>query len=203
MFEDLPPLKTKSRRDNSAGSETGHDPDTLINAVISREGGYSNHPADRGGETRWGITQAVARQHGYHGAMRALPRGFAVEIYRRIYWLKPKFDDIALLAPSVAAEMFDIGVNMGTSVATGFLQRALNALNRGTLDYADIAVDRVIGAQTLGALAHYMRQRGTAGESVLLRAIDSLQGARYIQLAETRPANEAFLFGWLAHRTRA
>ncbi|MES2753138.1 MAG: glycosyl hydrolase 108 family protein, partial [Pseudomonadota bacterium] len=29
---------------------------TLIDAVIGREGGYSNHPADRGGPTRWGVT---------------------------------------------------------------------------------------------------------------------------------------------------
>jgi lysozyme family protein len=41
--------------------------DQLIEEVIGREGGYSNHPADRGGATRWGITEAVARAHGYRG----------------------------------------------------------------------------------------------------------------------------------------
>ena len=30
------------------------DVDNLIDGVIGREGGYSNHPADRGGATRWG-----------------------------------------------------------------------------------------------------------------------------------------------------
>ncbi|MEO1045287.1 MAG: glycosyl hydrolase 108 family protein [Pseudomonadota bacterium] len=174
----------------------------LINGVIAREGGYSNHPADRGGETNWGITHKVARQHGYHGPMRDMPRERAVEIYTRIYWLRPGFDGLAADAPTVAAELFDIGVNMGPGIAIGFLQRALNALNRGEKDYADIAIDRVIGEQTVGALHRFIRRRGQAGESVLLRAIDSLQGARYIQLAESRPANEAFLYGWLAHRTR-
>jgi hypothetical protein len=35
---------------------------------------------------------------------------------------------------------------------------------------------------------------------VLVKAIDALQGERYIALAERRPANEAFLYGWLAQR---
>ena len=35
--------------------------DALIDAVIDREGGYVNHPADRGVPTRWGVTEAVAR----------------------------------------------------------------------------------------------------------------------------------------------
>ena len=31
------------------------DLDELIDALIEREGGYVNHPADRGGPTRWGF----------------------------------------------------------------------------------------------------------------------------------------------------
>ena len=43
--------------------------------------------------------------------------------------------------------------------------------------------------------------RGKAGaETVMLRAIEALQGERYLRLAERRPANEAFLYGWLANR---
>jgi hypothetical protein len=45
-----------------------------------------------------------------------------------------------------------------------------------------------------------MRLRGKAGEKVLLKAIEALQGERYVALAESRPANEAFLYGWLANR---
>lgn len=105
--------------------------DDLIEELIAREGGYTNHPADRGGPTRWGITEAVARAHGYAGAMRALPREEAASVYRRLYWLRPGFDRVAELAPRIAAELFDTGVNMGPEVAAGFLQRALNALNRG------------------------------------------------------------------------
>src|SRR3546814_17123188 len=62
-------------------------------------------PADRGGATRWGITERVARQHGYAGAMRAFPRDEAAAIYRRLYWLRPRFDAVAARAPALAAEL--------------------------------------------------------------------------------------------------
>lgn len=176
------------------------DADALIDAVIDREGRYVNHPADRGGPTCWGITEAVARAQGYDGAMRDLPRADAAAIYHSIYWLRPDFDKVALRAPQIAAELFDTGVNMGTAVAAGFLQRALNALNRAARDYPDIAVDREIGPRTLSALDAFLRARGKGGETVLLRAMEALQGERYIALAERRPSQEAFLYGWLANR---
>jgi len=174
--------------------------DQLINEVLKREGGYSNHPHDRGGETNWGITIATARKHGYDGPMRTMPLAEAHSIYKRIYWLKPKFDKIAAIAPKIATEMFDTGVNMGPRTATGFVQRALNALNRQERDYKDLNVDKNIGPATLQALSAYVGKRGHKGENILLRAIEALQGERYIRLAEKRTANESFLYGWLEHR---
>jgi lysozyme family protein len=172
----------------------------LIDEVIDREGGYSNHPADRGGETNWGITNAVARADGYHGPMRDLPRARAEAIYRRLYWLAPALDRVAERAPLLAAELFDTGVNMGPAVAVCFLQRALNALNRGASDYPDLVLDGRVGPRTLAALDAFLAHRGPVGETVLVRAVEALQGERYLALAEARPANEAFLYGWLANR---
>ncbi len=174
--------------------------DQLIEDVIDREGDYVNHPADRGGPTRWGITEAVARRQGYMDDMRHLPQSDAAAIYKRLYWIAPAFERIAEAAPKLAAELFDTGINMGTGTATGFLQRALNALNRNGCDYADLAVDRRIGPATLLALHAFFRRRGEAGESVLLKAVEALQGAHYVRLAETRPSQEAFLYGWIANR---
>lgn len=176
------------------------DIDTLIDKAITLEGDFSNHPADRGGPTRWGVTEAVARAHGYAGKMQHFPREQAAVIYKRKYWHRPGFDRIAQRAPHLAAELFDSGINMGVRTASGFLQRALNALNRNGRDYKDIAADRVIGSETMAALDAFLRKRGSQGEQVLLKAVEALQGARYVKIAETRPANEAFLYGWLAHR---
>lgn len=174
--------------------------DQLIDQVIDREGGYSDHPADRGGKTCCGITEATARANGYMSPMRDLPRDTAARIYRRIYWQQPGYDRVAPLAPNIAAELFDTAVNMGPGVATGFLQRALNALNRGAVDYPDLPIDSLIGDRTLAALGAFLKLRGRRGETVLLKAMEALQGERYLSLAEHRPANEAFLYGWLANR---
>jgi lysozyme family protein len=97
--------------------------------------------------------------------------------------------------------MFDTGVNMGPAVATTFLQRALTALNRGGKDYPDLVPDGRVGPATIVALDAFLEARGSrGGETVMLRALEALQGERYLRLAEKRPANEAFLYGWLANR---
>ena len=175
--------------------------ENMIDALIEREGGYVANPDDKGGLTCFGITEAVARANGYRGAMRQLPREEAAAIYKRLYWLRPRFDEVAQRSPRIAAELFDTGVNMGPAVAVTFLQRALTALNRNATDYPDLVPDGRIGPQTLAALDAFLRVRGTtSGEAVLLRALEALQGERYLRLAERRPANEAFLYGWLANR---
>jgi lysozyme family protein len=187
---------------NKAAQEQWDSTDRLIEELIEREGGYVNHVADKGGPTRFGITEAVARAHGYAGAMALLPRDEAAAIYRRLYWLRPRFDEVAKRAPSVAAELFDTGANMGPAVATTFLQRALTALNRNGSDYPDLVPDGRAGPRTIAALDGFLEVRGRkAGEAVLMRALEALQGERYLRLAERRPANEAFLYGWLANRT--
>jgi lysozyme family protein len=186
---------------DEAPRDQAHDADRLIDELIEREGGFVNHPADRGGPTRFGITEAVARAHGYSGAMAMLPRDEAAAIYRRLYWLRPRFDEIAKRAPAVAAELFDTGANMGPAVATTFLQRALTALNRNGKDYPDLVPDGRAGPRTMAALDGFLQARGRrSGQTVLLRALEALQGERYLRLAERRPANEAFLYGWLANR---
>ena len=48
------------------------DFDTAFTTLLKHEGGYSDHPADPGGKTRFGITEAVAHEVGYRGDMREL-----------------------------------------------------------------------------------------------------------------------------------
>lgn len=177
------------------------DVDALVEKLIEREGGYVARSADTGGPTRFGITEAVARANGYRGPMRDLPRDEAAAIYRRLYWLRPRLDQVAERSMPVAAELFDTGANMGPAVAATFLQRVLTALNRNAKDYPDLVPDGRVGPRTLAALGTFFELRGkSSGESVLLRALEALQGERYLRLAERRPANEAFLYGWLANR---
>jgi lysozyme family protein len=171
--------------------------DDILANVLKAEGGYVNDPSDKGGETNWGITKAVARTAGYQGAMKDLPKAIALEIYRGQYVIKPGFGLIANISPAIAAELVDTGVNMGPAVPSGFLQRALNALNQQGADYPDIVADGRIGAATVGALKAFLAKRGAEGERRLLALLNALQGARYLSLAEGSPSQERFMYGWL------
>lgn len=172
----------------------------IINDIIKVEGGYVNDPKDAGGATCWGITEAVARKHGYTGNMKDLPKQTAYNIYYDSYVVAPGFDKIAAVDSDIAAELVDTGVNMGTGVAGKFLQQALNAFNDGGSKYPDLTVDGIVGKASVSALQAFLKQRGADGKVVLLRALNSLQGARYIMLAETKPQNERFVFGWIKNR---
>jgi len=172
----------------------------IINHIIAIEGGFVDDPADSGGATRYGITEAVARENGYTGDMRELPRDLAFKIYVDKYWEPLHLTAIELMSPSLAAEIADTGVNMGIKRAAKFVQRALNALNNRGKIYPDLTVDSQLGAKTLRALGDYLAYRGKEGEEVLLKVLNSLQGSFYVVLSERREKDEVFLFGWFKHR---
>lgn len=103
--------------------------DDIFNAILGKEGGYVNHPDDKGGPTNWGITQATARAHGYVGNMRDLTRQQALNILTADYWTGPRFDLVSEVSSDIAAELCDTGVNMGPSVQVKWFQRWLNVFN--------------------------------------------------------------------------
>jgi len=173
-----------------------------ITALIQREGGYTNDPNDKGGETNFGITVAVARAFGYTGPMASMTQQVARDIYAQRYWHQPRFDDVDMASELVAEELLDTGVNMGTATAGKFLQRALNVLNQGDKTYPNIAVDGGVGNMTIAALKAFLAARGKAGETVLVRMLNAQQSVRYIELAEANVTQESFEFGWQLNRVR-
>jgi len=168
--------------------------------VLGKEAGYSDDPRDSGGKTKYGITESVARAFGYVGPMNLLSLGQAKAIYRGRYWDALQLDQVASLAPAVAGELFDTAVNLGTDQAATFLQRALNVLNKEGSWYPDVKADGRIGPMTLASLREFVRRRGAEGQVVLLRALNVLQGAFYVELSERRAKDEAFVYGWLLNR---
>ena len=169
----------------------------IINAIIDVEGGYVNDPNDSGGETNFGITVQVARANGYTGDMRDMPREVAFDIYAAKYWDAVRADELVELSEIVADEVVDTAVNMGAGRAIKFLQRALNVLNTQGKLYPDLTVDGAIGPATINALRGYL---STRNELVLSRALNCLQGAFYIELAERREKDERFVYGWFKNR---
>jgi len=174
-----------------------------VNNTIKKEGGYVNNPHDRGGPTKYGITQRTARRHGYKGDMRDLTREQAVQIYISEYMIEPGFARVAEINPAIAEELFDTGVLSGPALPRPWLQRCLNLLNHTHKDepwFDDLVVDGVLGKNTRDALTEVLRRRGKDGELVLLRMLNSLQGAFFIQITEGRVQNEEFIYGWFLHR---
>lgn len=172
-----------------------------LDELIKREGGYVNNPADRGGATKYGITEAVARTNGFKGNMKDLPLDVAKAIYKKQYWTSPRFDQVNTISSLVAEELLDTGVNCGTGFAKPLLQRALNLLNnQGKVGWTDLSVDGIYGPATLNALKIYLAKRGKDGETVLLRVLNIMQGQRYIEICERNPAQEQFFYGWIVNR---
>ena len=174
--------------------------DVIFDEILGKEGGYVNHQDDKGGPTKWGITEKVARAHGYRGDMIDLTSWQDLEILEAYYWFGPRFDQVATLSPDIAAELCDTGVNMGPTVASRMLQRWLNVFNQQGKLYPDMDTDGRIGPRTINALRAYLQKRGKDGELVLVKALNCTQGDRYLELAEKREANESFVYGWMKER---
>jgi lysozyme family protein len=112
--------------------------DQAFTELLKYEGGYSNNPADPGGETNHGVTKRVAVANGYTGAMIDLRIDQAKLIYAKNYWLPIHADT---LPAELRYSVFDAAVNSGVTQATKWLQRALN-----------VSDDGIIGPQTLNAV---------------------------------------------------
>lgn len=84
----------------------------LLGYIFCVEGGYFNHPNDPGGETMYGIIKSRAREYGYKGPMKDLPKEVAINIYLKKYWQAFKLDEITDFKKALC--IFDFVVNSGT-----------------------------------------------------------------------------------------
>lgn len=173
----------------------------IINEILEVEGGtFTDDPADSGGPTKWGWTEKSLRSMGWFGDVRDLDRETAYGLYFRRFVVKSGYQNILDIDIDIAAEMVDTAVNMGEGYAGRFLQIALNALNDGGKHYPDIAEDGIVGRTTARTLKIYLEHRGKDGKTVMLRALNCQQGARYLELSKKYPKNERFAFGWILNR---
>lgn len=108
--------------------------------LLGHEGGFVDHPRDPGGATRWGITQRVARAHGYAGDMRSFPVTDAKRIARTDYWDAVRADE---MPDAVRFDLFDAAYNSGAKQAIKWLQRAAGASDDGIIGPKTIAAVRM------------------------------------------------------------
>lgn len=114
--------------------------------LLGHEGGFVDHPRDPGGATRYGITQRVARAHGYQGEMRELPVSEARRIARIAYWDAVRADEVP---DAVRYDLFDAAYHSGPEQATKWLQRAAGADDDGKLGPKTLLAVRMADPQLL------------------------------------------------------
>jgi lysozyme family protein len=173
--------------------------DQCFEHLIGIEGSYVNDPRDSGGETNWGVNVAVARKCGYVGEMRDMTIQVAKAIYKAEYWNKAGCDAVSQTMPKLAAEIFDSAVNCGVGATVKWLQTCINVFNNRQSFYKDISVDGAFGSGTYDALRE-LRSRRPDAETLMLTAMNCLQGAHYINLCVAREKDEAFVYGWFKNR---
>lgn len=154
---------------------------TAINKVLLTEGGYVNHPADRGGPTNWGITQKTYESWiGRSSSLQEIinmPKETAIAIYKANYWDRVGGDFIKSYA--VAYAIFDQAVNRGIDASLRQAQKVLGISQTGNLSNEFISAINLINPQTF---------------------IDSylvLSEQAYKTIVANNPSQAIFLTGWL------
>jgi lysozyme family protein len=111
--------------------------DQAFASICGIEGGYSNNPADTGGETMYGITERVARANGYDGDMKSLPLSTAKTIAKSEYWDKYQCDQFDA---RIGYQVFDAAFNGGHPAL--WLQKSSGATQDGVIGAGTIAAVR-------------------------------------------------------------
>lgn len=125
------------------------------------EGDYSDHPNDPGGKTRYGITEKVARRHGYFGPMRDLPKQLAADIAKSEYWDAMRCDE---LPAELRYPLFDWYYNGGPAAMT--LQRLVGVVADGAIGPKTVAAAQacdasMVARKLIAARLRYFTGLGT------------------------------------------
>lgn len=158
--------------------------DRVLPHILHHEGGFVNDPADRGGATNKGITQAVYDAHRNAKKLpiqtvKKITDEEVTNIYYNSYWLDGLCDRLPL---PLAVVHFDFAVNAGIFQAFRTLQRVVKT-----------EADGKFGPKSFAALGTAIRDRGV---TALIDAYSDERVAFYIRITESRPANLKFLLGW-------
>jgi lysozyme family protein len=139
--------------------------------VLRHEGGLANDAADRGGLTKFGISQRSYP----HLDISGLSVEQAIEIYAADFWQPIQADQLPY---PIALAVFDTAVNSGVKTAVRMLQELI-----GT------TADGIIGPKTLAALAHH--QPGALAQQYCWARMRFL-----VRIVKRNLSQVRFLAGW-------
>ncbi len=154
--------------------------------VLRLEGGFVNHPADKGGATKYGVILSTWKQYGYdkdHDGdidaedIRALTEDDARYIAKKVFW--DFFQADFILNQSIAEFIVDWGYNSGRVTVAKKLQKLLA-----------IQADGLIGVQSLNAI-------NCADQQNLFDALKVARRMFVDQIVAERPSQSVFHEGWI------
>lgn len=174
-----------------------------IDYVLENEGTeFVNHPNDKGGPTRFGITLKTLQSHRGKECcaedVKRISRKEVLAIYEAHYWSPLKLKD--LMDQNVATAIFDIAVNCGPSVAGMCAQSAANeqiaeAVKLGAEKLKPLALDGKLGPESIAEI-------NTLSRGQMVRALQKHLMAHYIGVVKKDPSQMVFMKGWAARANR-
>lgn len=144
------------------------------------EGGWSDHPADPGGKTMYGITLAKYREHfpkATGADLRKISKNTALMLYQSDYWNKVSGEK---LAAGVDLATYDAAVNSGVSRGLKWLKASIGGPDEQTV--------KNICRARLG-LVQALKTWKTFGKGWARRIADiEAKGVAWALAAKTNPA---------------
>jgi lysozyme family protein len=174
---------------------------------MKNEGGYTNDPDDVGGETYKGISrrynpswngwEIIDEMQNIDELDEVNNQTIELDVRVKMFYKSAYFDPYRgdEMPYGLALEMFDTSVNMGVGRTVGFLQTALNVLNRNGTLYQDMVVDGMYGNTTHSCLQTYLKHDTI---HLLVKIINVLQGNHYIEYMKKSPIQEKYARGWFS-----
>lgn len=195
--------------------------------ALKHEGVWSDHHADTGGKTKYGVTHGTLdiyqkKTGKLNGRkIKDLTRDEALVVYEWGWWIFG-----GLRSGKIANRLFDISINCEGpfpgkqaaevhSIAVRMLQQAVNLV--GEMGYLPahlkredtttwLVVDGVLGPNTIRMAdiisgqshpSHGSKKFGS-GEEMLYRGVTTFHIQRYVNLMIGQPSRLSFLYGWMS-----
>ena len=154
--------------------------------LLRLEGGYVNHPLDRGGPTKYGVILSVWQEYGHDKDgdgdidakdIKKLSEDDARYIAKKIFW--DYFLSDLILNQSLAEFIVDWGYNSGRKTVAKIVQRLVN-----------VTVDGIVGPQTVTAIT-------CADQELLFNALKIERKVFLNNIIKRKPDQIVFYDGWM------
>ena len=159
------------------------DLDKALEFLLEEEGGWSNHKADTGGATMYGVTQATYNQYRKakglsQQSVRKITKEESRDVYATLYWKAAGCDKLPW---PVSYIVFDAAVNSGPKRGVEWMQAALG-----------LQADGAVGPKTIAVAQKVVRE----GDGKALLEMVDRRATFLARLVQGKPSQAAFLLGW-------